>query len=287
MHEQSRPFLTLITPPEGADREATARLLAEATGYDATTLRMRLGQPPPMIAGEFEPHAARRAVDSIVRHGGDAFAPTLGDITALGPTRKVRDLRLGGAGLEIDLWRGPSTTVAPREVRIIVRGAMSESKTTGRALTALDVLGASTANPRTAGMAVGWGVGGAYGLAFGLYRSWQSGEFRPERTIHASHKLDFHTTDGRVFQIDGDKFGYGILGRLRGYSDNENIDRMCELFVHLNPDAVVDPYFRLFRPPSGHKRLRLPDMKINKDDPAFAFYSRWAALMYRHVMGES
>ena len=52
------------------------------------------------------------------------------------------------------------------------------------------------------------------------------------------------------------------------------------------PEAVVDPYFTLWRPPPGVRRLRLPMMKINQDDPNFAFYSRWAALLYRHVMGE-
>ena len=60
---------------------------------------------------------------------------------------------------------------------------------------------------------------------------------------------------------------------------------MCELFASRAPDAIVDPYFSLFKPPPGYKRLRLPGMKINDEDPAFAYYSRWAALMYRHVMG--
>ena len=286
MNADPQPFLTVITWPEGWDREAIAELLAREAGLDAPTLRMQLGRPPPMIIGQLDPAAARRATEAIIRHGGDAFAPLLSQIAALGPTLKIRDLRLGGEGIEVDLWRGPPATIDPRDIQIIIRGTMSESKIAGRGLTALDVLGASSANPRTAPLAIGWGLGGAYGLAFGLYVSWQAGEFKPERSLHTSHKLDFRTADGRVFQIDGDKFAYAVLGALRGYSDNENIDKMCEFFVHLNPEAVVDPYFRLFRPPPGYRRLRLPDMKINREDPVFAFYSRWAALMYRHVMGE-
>ncbi len=70
-------------------------------------------------------------------------------------------------------------------------------------------------------------------------------------------------------------------------SDNVNIDRMCELMSHLAPDAVIDPYFSLWSAPPGYQRLRLKNMRINNDDPAFAFYSRWAALLYRHVMGET
>lgn len=285
-HADASPFLTVITWPEGWDRETAAELLAREAGLDPPTLRLQLGRPPPMIIGQIDSAAARRATEAIIRHGGDAFAPILSQMGALGPTRKIRDLRLGGEGIRIDLWRGPPAAIDPGEIQIIVRGTMSESKLDRPPLGAMSLLGASTANPRTRAMAIGWGYGGAYGLAFGLYSAWQGGEFQPERSLHVSHKLDVHTADGRVFQIDGDKFAYGVLGPLRGYSDNENIDKMCEFFVHLNPEAVVDPYFRLFRPPPGHKRLRLPDMKINRDDPVFAFYSRWAALMYRHVMGD-
>jgi hypothetical protein len=50
-------------------------------------------------------------------------------------------------------------------------------------------------------------------------------------------------------------------------------------------DAVVDPYFPLWRPAPAFERLRLPLSRLNEEDPAFAFYSRWSALMYRHVMG--
>jgi hypothetical protein len=286
MNDETRPFLTLVTSPEGADREEMAHLLAEATGHDAATLRMRLGQAPPMILGQFAPQAARRAVAAITRRGGDAFAPTLQQIAALGPTLKVRDLRIGGEGVELDLWRGPSTTITPQDIQIIIRAGLSEQQTPGSGTLDSGLAGALGRTLSASTYAV-WGMGGSYGWAVHLHargtmREWQS----QEKRIVTSHKLDFHTADGRVFQIDGDKFGYGILGSLRGYSDNENIDRMCELFVHLNPEAVVDPYFRLFRPPPGYQRLRLPDMKINRDDPVFAFYSRWAALMYRHVMEE-
>ena len=94
-----------------------------------------------------------------------------------------------------------------------------------------------------------------------------------------------HTADGRVFQIDGDKFGFAVLGDMKGHTDNENMDKMLELLDHLTPNAIVDQYFKLFKAPTGYKRLRLDNLSVNNDDPAFAFYSRWTALMYRHVMG--
>jgi hypothetical protein len=277
-------YLSIITLPEGWGRDEAAQRLADHAGLDRYSTRMKLGQRPPMILGRFDPATASRATATLIAHGGDAFAPSMSDIAALGPTLKIRDLRITPSGLRFELWRGEAVTIDPNDVEIVIRGSLSESTIERGALSPVDLLNASSTNPRTASIAVGWGLGGAYGLAAGLYNAWQAGEFSPERTATTSHKLDVHVADERVFQIDGDKFGYGILGDLRAHSDNTNIDRMCELLVHLNPRAVVDAYFRLFRPPAGHDRMRLPMMNINRDDPAFAFYSRWSALLYRHVM---
>ncbi len=38
--------------------------------------------------------AARHGAAAVRAAGGDAFAPTLGDLERLGPTLKIRDLRL-------------------------------------------------------------------------------------------------------------------------------------------------------------------------------------------------
>lgn len=286
-HADQRPFLTVVKWPNGWSREDVARLLFEASGLDELTLRLRLGIAPPTIVGTLASVDARGAVKALVKNGGDAFAVTLDDLAALGPTLKIKDLRLENGLFAAELWRGPDEVIRPADIQVVVRVRLSEKIITREGLTAADMLLASTTNPRTAGIVFGWGLGGAYGMSLGVYGAWQAGGFTPERDLQLSHKLDLHTVDGRVFQIDGDKFGYRILGELRGDSDNVNIDRMCELMTHLAPDAVIDPYFSLWSAPPGYQRLRLKNMKINNDDPAFAFYSRWAALLYRHVMGET
>ncbi|UCD76569.1 MAG: hypothetical protein JSV91_06515 [Phycisphaerales bacterium] len=280
-----RVFLTVITYPEGMSHNDVAELLADGGGLDAPSLRMILKQTPPCIAGRYDRGSALGALRALIKAGGDGFAPTMADIEALGPTLKIKDLRLGAGGLEADLWRGPSATINPDAIQIIVRAHLSEKILKPRSgVTGTSILTSYT-RPGASSVAIGWGMGGAYGLALGLYAGGGfSPEAREERTVVLSHKLDIHTADDRVFQIDGDKFAYLILGDQRGYSDNENTDKMCELLAHLSPNAVVDPYFSYWHPPPGHQRLRLLQMKINKDDPAFAFYSRWAALMYRHVM---
>jgi hypothetical protein len=135
------------------------------------------------------------------------------------------------------------------------------------------------------------GVRGAFGVALALHAqdpmdpdTYQALPIITQPQSMPSHKLDLHLRDGSVLQIDGDKFGFRILGAMRAMSDNVNIDRMCELFVHLNSNVVVDTYFGTFLPPTGHHRLKLPMMHLNDEHMAFAFYSRWCALMYRHVI---
>lgn len=289
-----RPFLTVVKWPDGWTREEVARLLFEASGLDELTLRLRLGIAPPTIVGILTPVDAQNAVKAIVKSGGDAFVASISELEALGPTLKIKDLRLENGIIVVDLWRGPTTTIQREDVQILVRAQL-------RSIESKRVLPASILNTRVYPGGVGMGnmgsgasaplVLGAYGLAISFAAAYEveatadyAGVLRDTKT---SDKLDIHTRDGKVYQIDGDKFGYSVLGELRGHSDKANMDSMCELLAHVAPDEIVDPYFPLWTPPPGHQRLRLPNMKINNDDPAFAFYSRWAALLYRHVLGQS
>jgi hypothetical protein len=282
-------FLSVVTPPEGLARPALAQLIADNTGMDERTARLRLGLVPPLIIGLVDDAAALRAVAAIKSYGGDATAPKMSDIEALGPTLKIRDMEIRGGRVHMELWRGPQLHVAPQEIEIVVR-----ARTPGTAVEPLRYEMATRSFMAGGGGSafVALGLGGAYGLASVLHQfdddldsaAMVGLPVMSKPQIMPSHKLDLHATDGRVLQVDGDKFGFRVLGDLRGLSDNTNIDRMSELFVHLNPDIVVDTYFGAFLPPAGHQRMRLPLMALNNEHIAFAFYSRWSALVYRHVM---
>lgn len=255
--------------------------MAAPLGADELTLRMRAGQPLPAILGLFESDRAHAACRAIIARGGDAFAPSMGDIEALGGTHKIRDLRVVEAGLEVDVWRGHAATIRPGDLFLAVRARLSSARREGpRPPPQGPTGGLLRAGSIAAGyLAFGWA--GAYGVAAAFGGGYRSSEPISPRL---AEKLDVHTRSGVVFQIDGDKFGFGALGELRGDSDNQNVDRMCELLTHLNRVLIVDPYFPLWRPPPASHRIRLPNMVVNNDDPAFAFYSRWAALLYRHVV---
>ena len=49
--------------------------------------------------------------------------------------------------------------------------------------------------------------------------------------------------------------------------------------------AVADNFFPLFKAPGNIGALGLPRAPGAAEDPRFAFYSRWVALMYRHLIG--
>ncbi len=274
-----RAFLSVIAWPENASRDDNARLVADATGTDTATTRLRLGVLPPMIVASFDDAVAQRAARAIDKAGGIAFAPTFSEIEWLGPTIKIRDMRMHEGRLLLDLWRREPASIAPSDLEVIVRGRTSE--VTERPQPAQQSFFASSI-PRMAY----FGSFGSYGLAAGVY-SWVRASnpelTQPERDLHIAYKTDLHLRDGRVLQIDGDKFGFQVLGEHRGMTDAINTDRLCDMLVKFAPGVTIDPYFALWRPPIDLKRIRIPQLALNREDPAFAVYSRWAALMYRHM----
>jgi hypothetical protein len=260
--DDPRPFLSLIALPAGTSREELVALLGRSTGLSEADLRLRLGLTPPLVLGQVEPEGARAGIRAIQAAGGDAFAATLGELAALGPTMKIRTLAVAG-DLEAQLWDGVSARIRPRTIAVLVRGTVKREIVERRE------------PPRFSSMAH-------------RYRTRDSIKAEIEsattRRLETSEKLDIHTRDGSVFQIDGDAFDFKVLGERRGYADNVNANLMLELLKHLaGPEVVVDEYFKLWRPPPGHERLRLSRPARGADDPAFAFYSRWVALMYRHL----
>jgi hypothetical protein len=270
-----RPWLTIVAWPEGYGRSEIATLVADPLGTDARTAELHVGAAPPRIYGQPEDAAARAAADAIIAAGGDAFVVTVEELRALGPTLKVRDLGISPGGLRIDPWRGMERTIDPADIDVVIKASSGEADIS---------LDSGSAVVDAAEIAVYGAAFGAYGVAAGMYSGFFRNSTEQEPTPIESHRIDFHTRNGVVYQIDGDKFGFEILGDLRGHSDHDNIRQMTELLTHLQPEVIVDPWFRYWKAPTNHHKLKLPMMTLNEEDPAFAFYSRWAALMYRHVV---
>jgi hypothetical protein len=267
MDALDRPYLTVVMLPEGMSRQQAATVLAAGGAIDEPTAYHRLAKEPPMILGQFDPGPAHRAAIDMVKAGGDAMCTTLDDLARVGETRRIKDLRIGQGGIEYDLWRGEGGFLAFDAMKVLVRARLRSTS-----VRAVDP-----------GPNVGFNVGGQ--LDAGVDFDGPDAGTTSIKTTHFSDKLDIHAYDGGVYQIDGDKFGYSVLGDLRGHSDGENMDQMCALLQHLASHAIVDDFYSLFKPPPGFNRIRLPRMKLQQEDPAFVFYSRWTAMVYRHVMG--
>ncbi len=273
-------YPTVIQWPVHWDQAQIPQRLAATGAIDEASARLAAKRPPPYVLGRFDAQRAARIIDCICAEGGDAFAPALADLASLGASMKVRDMRMAHGHLEVDIWRGLTTTIRREHVQFLVRATIRRGAAASAARVAQRVQ--ENVDRATAFVQYGW--------AARMAASSKVDELR-ERALRETSKvtevLDIHTTSGSIFQVDGDKFAFGILGDMKGHSDGENMNRLAELISHIAPDEVVDTYFALFRPPPGHAALldNVKEMRRNGEDAAFAFYSRWAALMYRHVMG--
>ncbi len=258
------PYVCVVAWPEGWDRASVAELLAGFGAMDVATLNLRLGQKPPMVLDRVDPAAAAAMIAALIERGGDGFPFTIDDLARLGPTMRIADLAVGEGTLDIKLHDGVETSVRSATVDVIVRARIVRTVT--------------TTHP----------IRRPLSMSSRPYRSIESvkDEIRRQTTkdVQITELLDLHTNDGSAYRIDGRRFGYKALGAMRGHGDMANMNSMFELLTHVCPDAVADTYFELWRPPPGYQKLRVPGMKASLDDPAFTFYSRWAALTYRHVM---
>ena len=261
-------FLTVVSFPEGATNDDVAALLARSGWPDEQSARLALARGAPAVLAAPGPGVAAVCRDAVRAAGGTALVHTMRDIEGVGATIKVSRLEVSAGGLELTVWRGPEFRVPLERLRVIVRGEIRTTTTDH-----LRSAGGSSAS--MAVLAPGASVPDALDDAVPA----PSG-----RSTRISHRIDLHTSDRLVIQIDGDRFNFSALGGMRGYSDKFNADRLFDLLCHVAPDAVADDYFRLFKPPRGALRIRLKDMRINNEDPAFAFYSRWTALVYRAVL---
>ncbi|MBL1218426.1 MAG: hypothetical protein D8M59_13160 [Planctomycetes bacterium] len=284
--KHNRTFLSVIRWPDTMDVQQMTARLCDATGRDESIVSRRVRITPPAIIGVLEEDAARSAANVIIELGGSAFSPTIADIEALGPTMKIKDIHLGAEGIVFELWRGEERecSIDPDQIDVMVRTRLSEAHLASPGDSAVGLV----LDPGGSGeVSAGWGFGGSYGLASAMhaYSDMESGEHSGQLKLPC--KLDIHVKDGRVFQIDAEKFGFQVLGGLKGMRENQKIDKICEWFTSLTQRTILDPFFGYWRPPAGIDRIRIPLMRVNNDDPGFVFYSRWVALLYRHVLSGS
>lgn len=260
-------LLTVVAWPGAGPDEAIA-LLAGAEVMDAATARMRARQPTPLILLVTDGEGAAHGAGVIGALGGDAFATPVEELARFGASLKIKDMRIEGGAIAIDLWQGLSTTLRREQIEILVRGEITRRVREGGLP---DQVRVGTPHP------------------YHLRRRAQAAAERAasKHRTSTSHVLDIHTRDGSVYQIDGDRFGFGVLGAMKGHADRVNVDRVCELLEHVVEGETVDRGFGAWKAPPGLGRSRAARSLGGDGDPAFAFYSRWAAVTHRHIAGRA
>ena len=106
--------------------------------------------------------------------------------------------------------------------------------------------------------------------------------------VSVTEIMDLYLRDGSRIRINGDKFGFDVLGEGKGYTDRQNMDKLAVMLSERAPRAIVDLNFREFRCPpdilTSYFRSAEGRVRLTVEAPAFDFYSVWAALMYRKMM---
>ncbi len=289
-HASAKPqrgYLSLLLRPEQLSEEELADVLYELITTDRFALRQQCKQAPPCIIASVPLDEANDAVARLSELGCTVFAPTLAELMSLGPSLQVKFIHLKSHGIQIETWRAGVHIIQPQDIDVIINAKIKvESKKLTHEHDASSILTSRKKLHGSAGMEV---------LAYP-----PQGEepndldipslSSPSRTTtQFTCKLDLHVNlfsdraDSQVFHVNADKFGFEVLGLDKEYSDTVNTDKLAEFFAALAPDAAWDSYWEFFKAPHDHHRLRIPKRGINNDHPAFAFYSRWAALMYRYL----
>ena len=272
---QSTAFLSLVSLPTGMPEPSFVSTLADASGIDSYTLQLRLRQALPTILGTVTADRARRSIEAILRMRGDGFAPTLADLLAFGATIQLRSIDVEPGRLVCHPRRGQVRRIPLDDIDVIVRANLraKSSEHTPLELSSGEVSitgvgGITRSNMR-----------GVYEPALSAATE-SFGGAKATRPQQINPVLDLHLRDGSVLQVLGRRFHFGVLGSRRAFHVGGNMDKLAELLAHLAPDAIIDPYYELWRAPTEVHRLRLPDQELNREDRAFAFYSRWVSIMY-------
>ena len=222
-------FLSVLQLPGTVDRKTLVALIAEQSGIDAPTLRLRMGQRLPAIVGCVPPADAERAAAALAEVGGEMFLVSVDDLRRFGTAVEVRSLEIRDGRLSLDVGDGFRAEVDPADILTLVRAQTRRdtTKPPGRTARLNSLQAADPIARRSAAQA-----DAAYG-----------------RTTSTREYLDLHTTSGAIFRVCGETFRFDVLGELRGHSAKANTDRLFELISHLAPDAIEDDFFKLWKPP--------------------------------------
>lgn len=291
MGEEETAYLTIVSWPKAADRVQAAGWLAEAAGLDPFLAEQRVAKGLPSVVQRLPAERAREAVRALRAKGVGCFAPTQTEIES-GPEPILAKRLSAPEGAPepmylVEPWRGEPTGFLTRDIFLLVRARIKIVETqqaeSGSALGTAN----RSAGGGLAGMALGLGTAGVIGIGMYASSDVDSGASgAPTTKTSTTDVLDVYLRNDVRVRINGDKFGFDVLGAERGYSDNENMDKLAVRLAEQAPGALVDTGYNKFNCPGAllrNVRLSPKGKRTRNDTSVFEFYSVWAWLMYRRL----
>jgi hypothetical protein len=263
-------FVSVAWWPKAWGFDEIVRAIVESTAIDPADAAQIAPRAAPCVIAIMETALAKDAVRVLHQKRVSAMAVKRTDIDALRPPLPARRLSapLGGPpGLYmVEPWRGEPRGLRMADVFLLIRGRITKYERT------------TTVETHGYYDAPGDGLGP---IAITSRAS--------DRRGGREDALDIYTMEGPPVRVSG-KFDFSsILGKERGFSDGENMDRLAVKLGEQAHGAEVDLGFREFKPPAGMaRRMSVSGSQgsetIKRDDtPLFDFYSAWKAILEKAI----
>lgn len=258
-------YITIVRWPAGSSVGEQAAALASATGLDAPTARQRIAKSPPLIVHRVSASQAPGVMAVLKSHRVAALAVPERTMQAVPRPIILKSLAPALGAPEpmflAEPWRSEPRGIRAEEFFLLVRAKIQA------------LIRGETQTDSQVQVAFVPGVGLAPVATSETYRY-----DRSQRT----EVIDLYLRDGTAYRIAGSKFNFSSLGSDRGYSDNENADKLACVLAEASPGCFIDTDFESFGCPTAYYhnwRSTLKAKEIRSDEAAFDFYSPWRFLL--------
>lgn len=266
MQANDPAFLSIVAWPQGLDRDRLIQALAEAAGMDPFHAGQRLAKgTTPLVMQRIDAAIAPEVIAELRGRGVHAIAPTSSQLRSFAPPIRAKRLVPAIGAPEpmfmCEPWREEAFGFTAKEIGIIVRARLAK---TSKGPARMEQTGV-VYDPFT----------GTVAAEYEMVRDHKSS---------ISDILDIYLRNRKRIRCCGDKFNFDMLGAARGFTDNENMDKLSVILAEAAPRAIVDLGFSEFTCPqavTSAYRTSSGGASLKDDNPLFDFYSPWIVQVYR------
>jgi hypothetical protein len=266
-----RTYITIVRWPKGFTAQDRLEALADAMGIDPYTAGLRAVQEPPLVAGMVDELVAPDIIARFKAHRTLAFALTQAHIARLPKPQLVKRLTPAiGADdpmYMVELWRAEPTGLKASDIFLLVRGTVDRSTTRTR-------ISGSSATKQAGGLATLGGAALGAVVPGGV-------DISHTTEIHLTQLLDIYLNDHSLLRLNSDRVSFDVLGKQRGFTAAENMDKIATLLGTQAPGSQLDTGFTRFKPPADCASEMTSSAAVNvtktqrDESSAFDFYSGW------------